>query len=87
VSLAGHQAVHAAEWRHCITNNFLPIATTCKNSTNCKFQKPMKPQFQNELFDKKNYLNILIFSMNMTCFLPDKIEFYLKNVLKNHLAS
>jgi hypothetical protein len=29
VSLAGHQAVQAAEWRHCITKSFLPIATTC----------------------------------------------------------
>jgi hypothetical protein len=39
----------------------------------------MKQQFQNELCDKNDH-NISIFSMNMTCFLPDKTEFFLKNV-------
>jgi len=43
----------------------------------------MKPQFQNELFDK-NDLNILIFSMNMTRFLPDKTEFFLKKCHMQH---
>lgn len=52
-----------------------------QNSTNCNFQKPMKSQFQNELNDKHD-LNILIFSMNMTCFLPDKTEFFLKKSQK-----